>query len=80
MNEPHNVCFWFAFWVLKAVIIKKTQSVKRRTGAGRPRALFPAGTRDFSLLRGNQTASGANSASYPVGTAGDYPGDKSTGA
>jgi hypothetical protein len=41
---------------------------------------FPAGTRDFSLFHSVQTGSGADTASYPVGTEGSFPGSKAAGA
>jgi hypothetical protein len=87
MNGIHNVwfCFRFAFWVLKVVINEYCNlewiwgsSVGKATGCGL--GLFPPGTRDFSLLHRVQTGYGANSASYPVGTVGDYSGYKATGA
>jgi hypothetical protein len=35
---------------------------------------FPTGVRDFSLLHSAHTGSGANRASYPMGTVGSFPG------
>jgi hypothetical protein len=37
---------------------------------------FPEGARDIYLLYSVQTRSGANPASYPMGTRGTYPGSK----
>jgi hypothetical protein len=38
--------------------------------------IFPAGSRDFSLLHSVQTGSGSHPASYPMGTGGCLPGGK----
>jgi hypothetical protein len=43
-------------------------------------ARFPEGAKDFSLLVGVQTGSGAHPASYRMGTGGCSPGSKATGA
>jgi hypothetical protein len=40
---------------------------------------FPAGAGNFSLRHHVQTDSGANPASYPVGTADSFPGVKAVG-
>jgi hypothetical protein len=40
---------------------------------------FPARARNFSLHHRVQTGSGANPASYPMGTRGSFPGDKAAG-
>jgi hypothetical protein len=36
--------------------------------------------KDFSLFHSIQTGSGAHPASYPMGSVGDFPGGKATGA
>jgi hypothetical protein len=41
---------------------------------------FPAGVRDFSLIRSIQTGSAAHQASYSMGTAGSFPKDKAAEA
>jgi hypothetical protein len=41
---------------------------------------FPTGAGNFSLHHRVQNGSGANSASYPKGTRGSFPGGKSAGA
>jgi hypothetical protein len=40
---------------------------------------FPAGEREFSLLRNVQTGFGTHPASYSMGTGSSLPGDKSPG-
>jgi hypothetical protein len=42
------------------------------------RVRFQAGARDFSLFHSVQTGSGAQPASYPMDTGGDFPGGKAT--
>jgi hypothetical protein len=44
-----------------------------------PRARLPAGTGNFSLHHHVQNGSGAHPASYPIGTAGSFPGGKRLG-
>jgi hypothetical protein len=41
---------------------------------------FPACAGNFSLWHRVQTGSGVQSASYPTGTGGSFPGNKATGA
>jgi hypothetical protein len=41
---------------------------------------FPAGFGNFSLRHSVHTVSGANPASYPMGTGGSFPGGKAAGA
>jgi hypothetical protein len=41
---------------------------------------FPTGGKDFSFLHSVQTGSGANPASYPVGTGCSLPGGNATGS
>jgi hypothetical protein len=40
---------------------------------------FPVGAGDFSMFHSVQTGSGAQAASYPMGTRGSFPGDKRQG-
>jgi hypothetical protein len=49
------------------------------TGRG-SRFRFPAGAGNFSLHHSVQTGSGAQPASYPMGTKGSFPGNKVAGA
>jgi hypothetical protein len=44
------------------------------------RVLFPAGIGNFSLHQRDQNGSGAQPASYPMGTRGSFPGGKVAGA
>jgi hypothetical protein len=44
------------------------------------RVRFPAGAGNFSLHHRIQNGSGSNSASYPMGTRGSFPGGKAAGA
>jgi hypothetical protein len=58
----------------------RESSVGRATGFGLDaRILFPA-VQNISLLHGAQTESGAHPASYPMGTGGSYPRDKTARA
>jgi hypothetical protein len=41
--------------------------------------LIPDGARDFSLLHGIHTGSGAHPVSYAMGTGGFFPGDEVAG-
>jgi hypothetical protein len=50
------------------------QSVQRSATGWTPRVRFPVGARDFSLFHSVQTASGARSVSYPMGTGSSFPG------
>jgi hypothetical protein len=44
------------------------------------RVLFPAGAGNFSLHHRVQNGSGAQPASFPMGTGGSFPGGKAAGA
>jgi len=44
------------------------------------RVRFPGGAGNFSLHYYVQNGSGANPASYPMGTGGSFPGGKAAGA
>jgi hypothetical protein len=41
---------------------------------------WPTAVQDFSLFHSVQTGSGAHPASYPMGSAGSFPGHKAAGA
>jgi len=47
--------------------------------AGWPGVRFPAGAANFSLHHRVQIGSGAQPASYPMGTTRSFPGGKATG-
>jgi hypothetical protein len=65
---------------LKYRLTASSYGVGIATGYGwRAGVRFPA-VRHFSLLYSVRTGSGANLASYPVGSGGSFPGDKAVGA